>query len=161
MNKSSYKTTKLQKHKNMHKKTSGYGLWIGVFYIVPVIFIIIGAGLIIGNSDEKKLCTETTTGYCIDMDTHWHDGEMTYQGIYEYKVDGSTYTMKSIHSYESRYGVREEIRVKYNPDNPSQTYQSSVTYSGWIFVIFGFTFIGLVIKSVHGNRKNRTKKYDI
>ena len=129
-----------------------------MFILVGLVIIIIGIGIIIANVLKKKRCTGVTSATIVDISRERnYDRGQRYGGsgfsvgsrsnislfpIYEYQVDGITYTQKSNQSVRMAF-VGQNVELHYNPNNPQDIYTNKnimPIITGGIFVIFGIVF---------------------
>jgi hypothetical protein len=146
-----------------------------LFYLLPVTFLALGAGLFVfGQIQQRKAKVveswPKTPGviFTSDMDQHYStDNEgmtsYTYEPVIEYtykfmgvEYSGSQYRMGSkgtsfdrrkAESILSRYPVGQQVEVYYNPDNPAQAVLEHGSASGPLLLIVGavFAVVGVVL----------------
>ncbi len=119
--------------------------------IFGIIFAVIGLLLIIMFFRKKKNCTSVTKGTVVDIDVERnydreHDRSYSVEfPIYEYTVDGQTYTEKATSSSgNSKYRIGDEVDIYYNPIKPDEFYVSGENAEiilGVVFLIIGVIFI--------------------
>lgn len=115
------------------------------FSIIFTIFMIIGiiaTGLVLFSLFNKYTKTqqfEETEGEVVDIqeDTFKHSStnhrgvshtttSILYAPVYEYEVDGKTYTCAS-NTYTNNYPVIGDTHtIHYNPENPEESYESLI-----------------------------------
>ena len=129
-----------------------------MFILVGLVIIIIGIGIIISNVLKKKRCTGVTSATIVDIsrERNYDRGQrygdsgfsvgsrsnISLFPIYEYQIDGITYTQKSNQSVRMAF-VGQNVELHYNPNNPQDIYTNKnimPIIMGGIFVIFGIVF---------------------
>lgn len=129
-----------------------------MFILVGLVIIIIGIGIIIANVLKKKRCTGVTSATIVDIsrERNYDRGQrygdsgfsvgsrsnISLFPIYEYQIDGVTYTQKSNQSVRMAF-VGQNVELHYNPNNPQDIYTNKnimPIIMGGIFVIFGIVF---------------------
>ena len=129
-----------------------------MFILVGLVIIIIGIGIIIANVLKKKRCTGVTSATIVDIsrERNYDRGQrygdsgfsvgsrsnISLFPIYEYQIDGITYTQKSNQSVRMAF-VGQNVELHYNPNNPQDIYTNKnimPIITGGIFVIFGIVF---------------------
>lgn len=111
-------------------------IFIGPWLLIGIAFLGIGLFSIISEHNQAK-GYEETTGILIDYDNcTYEDGDELCEAIYEYQVNGVTYTV-SPNLLSDPDSFAERNTVYYNPNNPSE----SIMYSSWNII----TIIGLII----------------
>lgn len=129
-----------------------------MFILVGLVIIIIGIGIIISNVLKKKRCTGVTSATIVDIsrERNYDRGQrygdsgfsvgsrsnISLFPIYEYQIDGVTYTQKSNQSVRMAF-VGQNVELHYNPNNPQDIYTNKnimPIIMGGIFVIFGIVF---------------------
>ncbi len=140
-----------------------------VFTVISVFFIIIalifGAIMIFVTTAINKSydrCTAQTQGVVVNnvlSNSGSKKSSTTYHAVFEYTVNGKTYTQKDPIGYRpAKYKVGETVSVNYNPGDPDEFY---IEKTLWIFYLtfgiiagfFGLLGIVFVILRAKVNRK--------
>lgn len=116
--------------------------------IVGLSFLGIGFGIKISR-DTKAKNYETVTGVIVDVDVQTNKKNSgTTSAVYEYIVDGKTYSYTSSMGSDMEIEIGSEAEIKYNPENPAEAFADDRTDNYYIlFMVFGgaFLLIGFVI----------------
>lgn len=123
-------------------------------FLVLLLILAIGIGLSVwGVLDINKINYYKDhgvdiTGYVVDYDRSTdEDNDDIYYAIYEYKVDGVSYTVKDTDYSYSRPTKGEKHVVYYDPQNPAEAITDLEGGLGAILLVIGLIFgvLGLVI----------------
>jgi len=116
-------------------------IFVGPWLLVGIAFFGVGLFSIISEHNQTK-GYEKTTGILKDYtNCSYEDGSELCEAIYEYQVNGITYSV-SPSSLRNIGGFQQNDIVYYNPNNPSE----SVMYAGWgTLTIVGFIIVIVVI----------------
>jgi len=126
---------------------------------VSVIFLIMGINALNYQSYLRRVCTEQTigivynfrvTGAVIDNEDEYRDYR-TYIPLFEYEVDGKTYTLESeVGTEKKRFRLGQEVLVNYNPDTPAESYvpEDKRGASGIIFIVLAGILFALDITAL-------------
>ena len=93
------------------------------------------------SAAKTARCSVQTTGVVVGHEHNYH-GSAKYYPIIQYTADGQTYKQKADSSSNIRLGTGNQIKVKYNPNNPSE-FTISMDY--WLFPLAIIIMIGSVI----------------
>lgn len=131
-----------------------------IISVVAIIFLLIGIGCTISEKYKAKGYSETE-GVLVNfkMEESYRDGkrDVYYTGVYEYVVNGQKY-MGSPNKLSDADNFKEKVKVKYNPDNPSEYVISSDWYELYIpaIIALGVVIIYLVVLKINSNiRKSK------
>lgn len=133
-------------------------LYIGCATILGNLFFLafcLWGAYVAYNSYNLGKNGETTTGIVIELEESESDGSCcVYSPVIEFEANGQTYTFEGDSaSYPPEYEVGEEVRVLYNPENPSNAQINKVS-ERWLMpvivipamiitsIIFTFAMIG-------------------
>ena len=123
--------------------------------IMGVIFTIIGIGLIIFmfnlDKDYKEKAKKYVEITAKVVDNNYDISDDVYTPVIEYTVDGQNYRKELSTSSSAKKTEGTEIKIKYNPSNPSEFIESSGSMSfilGIVGGIFSVVGIGLVIFNI-------------
>lgn len=116
-------------------------------FLVLLLILAIGIGLSIwgvldiNKTNYYKDHAVDITGYVVDYDrTTDEDNDDIYYAIYEYHVDGVTYTVKDTDYSYSRPTKGEKHVVYYNPQNPAEAITDLDGGLGAILLVIGLIF---------------------
>ena len=121
-------------------------LWIGIaLTIIGSIFLGVAIQSFNMRKYMKEVCKETTSGIVADYlvktetredeDGHRQEKKRWYQ-IFEYTVDGRTYTKQSDYSSSTReFELNEKVTVFYNSSNPNDYYVKEESFTAGVFNI--------------------------
>ena len=131
-----------------------------IISVVAIIFLLIGVGCTISEKHKAKGYSETE-GVLVDykMEESYRDGkrDVYYTAVYQYVVNGHKYT-GSPNKLSDADNFKEKVKVKYNPDNPSECVISSDWYELYIpaIIALGVVIIYLVVLKINSNiRKSK------
>ena len=123
--------------------------------IMGVIFTIIGVGLIIFmfnlDKDYKEKAKKYVEITAKVVDNNYDISDDVYTPVIEYTVDGQNYRKELSTSSSAKKTEGTEIKIKYNPSNPSEFIESSGSMSfilGIVGGVFSVVGIGLVIFNI-------------
>lgn len=132
---------------------------------IGIIFLIIGVFCLWfyfnGTNDVKHADYVTTTGYVYDYDEYWDssEGHYMYKIIVKYEVNDEEYFVKSNSSTNIPKRLDSYVEVKYNPDNPSESFISGKDDSSWIVLVVGIVFpLASVLLLYNGAKMPSEKK---
>ena len=137
-------------------------IFVGPWLLFGIAFLGVGLFSTISEHNQTK-GYEKTTGILKDYtNCSYEDGSELCEAIYEYQVNGITYSV-SPSTLSNRGGFEENETVYYNPNNPSE----SVIYAGWstltiigfiivIVVIVIFVFKNIIMKKISKGKDNIT-----
>lgn len=120
-----------------------------------LIFVGIGAFMLIKGNDLAKRCTASAEGTVVEIiteDSTDDDGftQYTYYPVIQYTVDGKTVSKKSSSgSNPSKYNVNDKVDILYDP-NKVEDYiikgDKTTSFLGVIFVVAGIAvaIIGVI-----------------
>lgn len=111
----------------------------GPFLLTGLAFLGVGLFSSISEHNQTKDYEETTAILKDYTNCNYDDGTEFCEAIYEYQVNGITYTV-SPKLRSNRSGFKYTDTVYYNPNNPSE----SIMYADWN----SLTIIGTVILSI-------------
>ena len=116
-------------------------IFVGPWLLVGIAFLGVGLFSIISEHNQTK-GYEKTTGILKDYtNCSYEDGSELCEAIYEYQVNGITYSVSNS-SLRNIGGFQQNDIVYYNPNNPSE----SVMYAGWgTITIVGFIIVIVII----------------
>lgn len=116
-------------------------IFVGPWLLVGIVFFGVGLFSTISEHNQTK-GYEKTTGILKDYtNCRYEDGSELCEAIYEYQVNGITYSV-SPSTLSNRGGFEENETVYYNPNNPSE----SIMYARWSSItIIGFIIVIVVI----------------
>lgn len=119
------------------------GLIIGVIFVV----------MLVNYINKRKVYVETTA-IVVDYDERFDsEGFYLYAPIYEYLVDGITYTKKDSTYSSNPPAINSEVKIRYNKDDPGDIILEKD--NGLIVVgicAFGFVVAGIVF-TISGKRE--------
>ena len=142
---------------NVSPKTVGcLGKILSLMFVGPWILggiVFFGVGLFFSISEHNQTKGyEKTTGILTDC--------VVDEAIYEYQVNGDTYTA-SPNMSSNCDGFKESDIVYYNPNNPSE----SIIYANWsIFTITGLILVIvpiIILISINNAKKKIKDKYEL
>lgn len=115
--------------------------------ILAIALLIIGVGICffgIKNFKSEQVkhdtyieTTATVVGY---EDCELDEGDIGNRYIAEYKIDRDTYQIKSNTCSNVTKGINSKVKIKYNPNNPSDAVFAN-DISRYILVPIGLVFI--------------------
>lgn len=114
-------------------------------FLISLFLLVVGIGCLFlyNNQRDKQKDYIVTTGVVYDVEEKYdsEDGYM-YSSIIEYVVGGQKYYIdaNSWSSFPDRLG--KSVKVKYNPDRPSQAIIVGVKGSTWVPLVVGIVFTG-------------------
>lgn len=123
---------------------------MSIFLLVFGFFILLGILILFKHFYLKKICTELSIGQVVDIITSHNtdsDGNThtTLYPVFEYTVDGETYTKKSSYgSNTCKFDLGESVDIYYNPKNPKQYFVPNDNTSlalGIIFIVVPLIFL--------------------
>lgn len=157
-----------------HHKTSGGSIPLTPKngFLISLFLLVIGIGCLFLYNHQNNLQKNyiTTTGVVYEIEERYDsdDGYM-YSSTIEYVVGGEKYYIdsNSWSSVPDRLG--KSVKVKYNPDKPSQAIIAGVKGSSWVPLVVGIIFTGcgvlLLGKTVtligKGKKSNDDEKIEI
>lgn len=97
----------------------------------------------------------STTGRVIALEESQDEDGVTYSPIFEFTVNGQRYEAESgISSDPPAHRVGDDIRIRYNPANPSHADEDTFLNSPWIYGgILAVFVVALVGFNVYGMRR--------
>ncbi len=126
-----------------------FGAFCLPLLIIGVVFLIIGIKENMAEVTQAKDYVETTGHLKNFINCKVDDGTEVCEAIYEYQVDGKTYTA-SPKMTGTRNAFKKEKTILYNPNRP----QENVIYAGYgIFIIVGLCLIMAAIAIIFSKRK--------
>jgi len=164
----------MDKNKNtLARQVKRLMIYIGIPLIaVSIIFIIMGINTLEERKYLREVCTEQTKGIVYDFivtgaegydkeeKEHWDN--RCYRPLFEYKVEGKTYTSESDFGTEKkRFELGQEVIVNYNPENHAESYVpedeggGGAPYmlfglAGFLLIVYIIAFIRIFIFKVFG-----------
>lgn len=137
-------------------------IFVGPWLLVGIAFLGVGLFSTISEHNQTK-GYEKTTGILKDYtNCSYEDGSELCEAIYEYQVNGITYSV-SPSTLSNRGGFKENETVYYNPNNPSESIMyaswSTLTIIGFIIVVVVsviFAFKNIFIKKISKGKDNIT-----
>ncbi len=136
------------------------------------VFVLIGIGLIIygyssvsKKSDKSKTYVEVVASV-VDYESRYNsDNERLYASIVEYTVNGKKYESTSSTSSSVKEPLGTKIRLKYNPNNPSEVIWVD-DHGNFVLFIVGGVFIvtGVFVAisaALHGKKKQKDNEQQI
>ena len=135
------KTIFLGSKKSKHIKGVNLIFKLAPWFLIGLAFIGISLYSSITDNSKSKNYLETE-GKLISYENcqYDNDGDELCYGVYEYTVNGVTYT-GSPNMLSNRSGFEQTATVKYNPDNPNEY----VMDSGWnVLLIVGIIMVSIV-----------------
>lgn len=121
--------------------------------IVGIILIVIGLvllslGLVIEKDrSDKKIEYSSTTGIVVD---EVNQGSSTKHAIYEYKVDGQVFRIKSPIGTNTKSKIGKEVTIYYNPQEPGMAFEDTKANSASLLIMLGsfFALVGALLCTV-------------
>lgn len=136
----------MQRSENKFKKNIIGIVFFTVVMLVIGIFTLIKNIGMINNSQKKESNHDTYAIATISKIDYDKDGP--YGKVYiEYNVDGKTYSGK-LNYYSSNMKIGQEIKIKYDKENPSKFYSNPFGSNGISPILFILPFISLLIIAV-------------
>lgn len=114
-------------------------IFLSPWLLVGILFLGFSIFSSVSERNQTKGYDKTTAILKDYTNCHYDDGSELCEAIYEYQVNGITYSV-STNSLSNRGGFDDSDTVYYNPNNPSE----SVIYAGWSTL----TIVGAIIVSV-------------
>ena len=128
------------KENDMNTKTKRSVLFSSKFIILLILFVGLFVAFCTGVAKAVR-CSVQTTGVIVGHEQSYH-GSAKYYPVIQYTADGQTYKQKSDSSSNIRLGTGNQIKVKYNPNNPSEF---TIGMDYWLFPLAIIIMIGSVI----------------
>ena len=143
----------------MKKANFNMTLFGAIFFIVGLLFVVVGGILFYKNIEFKKIAVE---GQATIVDIYKQidsDGETSYTVIVEYVVDGQRYE-DSLDYYSAGMEIGENVKIYYDPNNPTKFSSDGVNIAFIIFIGLGgiFAIMGAVFMINSIKKKNIQKR---
>ncbi len=146
---------------------------VGIAFIIfSVIFGIIGILVMMLPKFKSQKCTETVFAEVVENltehDRHSHTGSsVLYRPVFAFTYKGENYHIESNTSANPpAFDIGEKVKLKIDPDDPSNIYAPADRTYGFIGIIFLFIsgiflIIGilLVISYIRSLKKEKTKMF--
>ncbi len=147
-------------------------------FLIPVLILcmLLGSGSLLNGIEEtlkikkvKEIYT-FTEGYYTDYEIHTgrsirkYGNRTTFYLIYEYQVNGESYTVKTDYSTGQRPPIGSVRTVYFNPENPSEAVlggTDSSTVNIWFGLMFTLVPVVMIIGILAINGKLKSLKYNI
>lgn len=131
-----------------------------IISVFAIIFLLVGVGCTIAEKHKAKGYSETE-GVLVNFkreESYSDDkSDVYYTGVYEYVVNGQKYE-GSPKKLSDKDSFKKKVKVKYNPDNPSEYVISAdwnVMYI-WAIIVLAAVIIYLVVLKISPNiRKSK------
>ena len=132
-------------------KSSAKGITI-MFMIAGIVMLVLGIylGFFQGKGYEK---TTALISRIDEVEDPAADDGVSYQATIQYMVDGKEY-FEVLDSYSSSYKVGKEIKIKYDPADPSKVHEDSLGLYIYL-IVGGLVLIAVPIYSMMKNRKQK------
>ena len=112
--------------------------------------------MLVKNGIRTSRCTETAYATVIDCSESRNIPKQYYAEI-EYTVNGKTYRKQDTDGGFKKYKINSEVKIKYNPKNPSEFILSKITILHvWIIFMLGAN-IPILILILMGKIKPKAK----
>ena len=113
--------------------------------LVGIVLLILGCIQFADTAHNLESCVSSTTGTVTYVSTsHRMRGGTDDRATVSYNVDNIEYSI-SISTTNHRFSKGDMIKIKYNPDSPSDSYCPDYTSNASPFVFFILSIIMLVI----------------
>ena len=139
-------------------------IFVGPWLLAGIAFLGVGLFSSISEHNQTKGYEKTTAILKDYTNCTYDDGSEMCEAIYEYQVNGVTYTV-SPSTLSNSGGFEERDTVYYNPNNPSESIMyaswSNLTIVGFIIIIVVSAIlisINKVIKKIAKGKDNITMK---
>lgn len=123
-----------------------------IIILTCLLFSFVACFIIYSSVISKSDCTETTVATIIDIERISGGANRlpSYYPVFEYEVNGKTYTHKSNTSINPNT-LGRKTEIKYNPNNPQEMTYSENKFSALLigggFLLISFLFIIGVLKN--------------
>ena len=139
----------------MSRRSSTMTIFIVIFGIIGVVFTAVSVGLLLGTFQSKQMCTQEVWATVVDMESRYsmptsrRHGSYSYFPVFEYEYFGTQYQYQSsVGTRPPRYDVGESVKIKINPDDPTQVYEMESNDVLILIIIFGAFGIASLIAIV-------------
>jgi len=127
------------------------------FLIAGLIMCVVGCAILfLFKPDTSNYVDGTATIVEFVEDGTDSDGNPIYLTMVTYEVGGVTYGPNNLGTYSSSQHIGDEVKIKYNPDDPNQLISSEWFY--YLFLIIGVVFLAIGVIVLINNQK-KFKKY--
>lgn len=123
-----------------------------VFFVVGILFGVILLGVFAGTMLKGNSLDSETMSTKVDLNEYYDDGDIMYNPVYTYEVDGKEYTCTSGISSSVRPSSKN-IKVYYDSKNPSKCLTDYSKNSSYFFLLFLIIPIVFIVMSVVNFKK--------
>lgn len=128
--------------------------------LIVVGAVLLAVGIIINvnqtEPDNTAECTAVITAFESNIGSDTIKDEYI-DTLVSYKVGPEQYSDISLGQYERSWSVGDEITVYYLKDDPTEIRTKTMTYGGWIFILFSIPFIIIGIYMLMSIRRRAAK----
>ncbi len=110
---------------------------------ISMVFFIPGLIMFLISRRKKRHCSKSVTGTIIDFGRAHTSSGSAYYPIYEYTVDGKTYTSGSNPASPGRMKVGDRRTIMYDPNDPARSYIKG--YDNRALSILGIVFMAAAV----------------
>lgn len=139
-----------------------YYILISLFGLVCLIFLIIGTGMLSGESKKRKNYTQETTARIKELKKKQvgkpgAPGSVRYYPVFEYRANGQFVRVESkVGSDKPKYKEGDEVRIFYDPDTKKDFYipgSKSATVIGTVLTVIGIILAIAALSIIYAFRQ--------
>ena len=125
--------------------------------LVGMIFLVFGSYTVVSNMPPQHMgqCTAVISGFAEKTETT--ETTNNTETLVSYTVNGEKYNDIPLGQFEMSWRVGDQVTILYNKNAPDEISTKTITYGGWILILFSLPFILIGIYTLVTMRKRTVR----